>query len=99
VAVFERTSVVMGQTLTSPLAGGLAIASNVFSADLIESSPFTLDGERHDFRDLLPHGITQWGTMNANPLASSRRSRASPLLPARPWRRVEAAWAAIDNRC
>jgi hypothetical protein len=59
----------MGQTLTSPLAGGLAIASNVFSAELIESLPFTLDGERHDFRDLLPHGITQWGTMNADPLA------------------------------
>jgi hypothetical protein len=69
VAVFARTSVVMGQTLTSPLLGGLAIASNVFSADLVESSPFTLDGERYDFRDLLPNGITQWGTMNADPLA------------------------------
>jgi len=69
VAVFERTSVVMGQTLSSPLLGGLAIASNVFSADLIESSPFTLDGERCDFRELLPKGITQWGTMNADPLA------------------------------
>jgi hypothetical protein len=69
VARFERTSVVMGQTLSSPLPGGLAIASNVFSAALVESVPFELDGERHDFRDLLPHGITQWGTMDSDPLA------------------------------
>jgi hypothetical protein len=68
VAVFRRTSVVMGQTLSSPVLGGLAIASNVFSAELVDSAPFSLDGELYDFRDLLPDGITQWGTMNANPL-------------------------------
>lgn len=68
VAVFRRTSVVMGQTLSSPALGGLAIASNVFSAELVDSAPFSLDGELYDFRDLLPDGITQWGTMNANPL-------------------------------
>ena len=42
---------------------------NVFSAELVESAPFVLDGTRYDFRDLLPKGITQWGTMNADPLA------------------------------
>jgi hypothetical protein len=60
----------MGQTLSSPVLGGLAISSNVFSAELVDSAPFDLDGELYDLRDLLPDGITQWGTMNANPLAT-----------------------------
>jgi hypothetical protein len=42
---------------------------NVFSAELVESTPFVLDGVQHDLRDLLPKGVTQWGTMNADPLA------------------------------
>lgn len=70
VAVFRRTSVVMGQTLSSPVPGGFAIATNVFSADLVESVPFVMEGETHDFRDLLPNGVTQWGTMDADPLAT-----------------------------
>lgn len=70
VAVFRRTSVVIGQTLSSPIPGGFAIATNVFSADLVDSAPFVLDGEPYDLRDLLPDGITQWGTMNADPLAT-----------------------------
>ena len=70
VAVFRRSSVVMGATLSSPILGGFAIAMNVFSAELVESTPFILDGVQYDFRDLLPHGITQWGTMNVNPLAT-----------------------------
>jgi hypothetical protein len=70
VAVFRRSSVVMGTTLSSPIPGGFAVAMNVFSADLVESTPFTLDGAQYDFRDLLPQGITQWGTLNSNPLAA-----------------------------
>ncbi len=69
VAVFRRSSVVMGATLSSPILGGFAIAMNVFSAELVESTPFVLDGVEYDLRDLMPHGITQWGTMNADPLA------------------------------
>jgi hypothetical protein len=69
VAVFRRTSVVMGSTLSSPVPGGFAIAMNVFSADLVESAPFVLDGVEYDLQDLMPRGITQWGTMNADPLA------------------------------
>jgi hypothetical protein len=69
VAVFRRTSVVMGATLSSPTLGGFAIAMNVFSAELVESTPFVLDGVPCDLRELMPHGITQWGTMNADPLA------------------------------
>lgn len=70
IGVFQRTSVVMGQTLSSPITGGFAIATNVFSAELVDSVPFVLDGEPYDLRDLLPDGITQWGTMNADPLAT-----------------------------
>ena len=70
IAVFRRTSVVAGQTLSSPVLGGFAIATNVFSAELVDSAPFVLDGEPYDLRDLLPDGITQWGTMNADPLAA-----------------------------
>jgi hypothetical protein len=69
VAVFRRRSLVMGETVSSPVLGGFAIAMNVFSADLIESVPFELEGCRYDFRELLPRGITQWGTMSASPLA------------------------------
>src|SRR6476661_5151878 len=61
VAVFRRSSVVMGATLASPIPGGFAIAMNVFSAEIVESAPFVLDGVAYDLRQLLPHGITQWG--------------------------------------
>lgn len=70
IAVFRRTSVVMGEPLSSPLPGGLAIGMNVFSAELVESAPFELpegDGPV-DLRELLPNGITQWGLASENPL-------------------------------
>jgi hypothetical protein len=72
VALFRRASVVMGETLASPAPGGLAIGFNVFSADLVESVPFELPGAggRVDFRELLPHGVTQWGIASGNPLAT-----------------------------
>lgn len=60
----------MGSTLSSPILGGFAIAMNVFSAELVESEPFVLDSVQYDLRDLMPRGITQWGTMNVDPLAA-----------------------------
>lgn len=68
IAVFRRMSVVMGETLASPLVGGLAIGMNVFTADLVESAPFEIGGYWYNLRDLLPHGITQWGVASENPL-------------------------------
>lgn len=70
IAVFRRVSVVMGETLSSPVPGGLAIGMNVFSAELVESTPFELpDGDGPvDLRELLPNGITQWGLASENPL-------------------------------
>jgi hypothetical protein len=75
IATFRRVSVVMGETLASPIPGGLAISTNVFSADLLASTPFELGGFWYNLRDLLPHGITQWGNASANLL---------PALPAYP---------------
>ena len=70
IATFRRVSAVMGETLASPLPGGLALGTNVFTADLVESVPFELGGYWYNLRDLLPCGITQWGTASANPLAT-----------------------------
>lgn len=68
VAVFRRVSVVMGETVASPVPGGMSLAMNVFSADLVSSRPFELGGRRYDLGDIVPHGVTQWGTMNGTPL-------------------------------
>jgi hypothetical protein len=70
VATFQRASVVMGETISSPLLGGLALSMNVFSADLVSSAPFGTGRRRYNLAKLLPHGITQWGTASANPLAA-----------------------------
>lgn len=70
VATFRRTSVVMGETLSAMTLGGFAISMNVFSAELVGSIPFEIEGERYDLRDLLPDGITQWGTLSGNALAA-----------------------------
>lgn len=70
IATFQRASVVLGETISSPILGGLAIAMNVFTADLVASTPFELNGVRYDLADLLPGGVTQWGTASASPLAT-----------------------------
>jgi hypothetical protein len=69
IAVFRRTSVVMGETLSSTALGGFAISMNVFSAELVSSTPFEIEGVAYDFRELLPAGITQWGNLSGNALA------------------------------
>ncbi len=66
VARFRRVSVVMGTTVEDAAGAGL-FSMNVFSAALVWSSPFAFEGRRYDFRRLLPHGITQWGTASATP--------------------------------
>ncbi|MCP3142540.1 hypothetical protein [Pyxidicoccus xibeiensis] len=58
IATFRRASVVVGGTFSG---SGRALALNVFTARLVWSTEFELDGQRYDLRRLLPHGITQWG--------------------------------------
>lgn len=54
IATFARVSLVATTETT-------ALFSNVFSATLIESEAFEFRGRRYDFRQLVGHGITQWG--------------------------------------
>ena len=56
IATFERVSVVVGATV------GSAVTLNAFSARLACSTPFEFNGATYDFAEMLPHGITQWGT-------------------------------------
>ena len=64
IGTFRRTSCVVGTTVNkgnSPTAHAL-IASNVFSARLLSSTPFQFGGRHYDLRELLGVGVTQFGT-------------------------------------
>lgn len=70
IATFRRTSLVVGTTVglsagttTVPLMG-----NNVFSARLIDSTPFEFGGGRHDLALHLGQAITQFGTASATPV-------------------------------
>ncbi|MES2355269.1 MAG: hypothetical protein V4568_12895 [Pseudomonadota bacterium] len=69
IAVFQRVSVVTTMTIAQLQPGNESngIMSNVFSAKLIESREFKFNGQRYDLKNLLPNGITQWGTASARP--------------------------------
>jgi hypothetical protein len=66
IATFRRVSVVVGTSVAT--TGPNLIAMNVFTARLVSSRPFELDGGRYDLGELLPHGITQWGTAATEPV-------------------------------
>ena len=69
IATFRRTSLVAGTTLENAAAKPL-IASNVFSARLVDSVPFTFAERRHDLAELLSGGgVTQFGTASEVPIA------------------------------
>ncbi|HYI00305.1 hypothetical protein [Hyalangium sp.] len=65
IATFRRASVVMGTTFSAPKNGGNLLSLNVFTASLTWSQEFEFRGARYDLRQLLPHGITQWGEASA----------------------------------
>lgn len=60
-------AVVTGTTLGTGAANQPLFGFNVFSAQLVSSREFELDGRRYDLRRLMPNGITQWGTSAATP--------------------------------
>lgn len=68
IATFRRVGMAMGETLAAPAPGGLALSLNVFSAEIVHAKPFQIGGRVYDLREILPHGITQWGVAAANPL-------------------------------
>jgi hypothetical protein len=67
IARFRRSSVVLGTTLGAGDKDAPLFSLNVFSARLVSSREFELDGRRHDLRRLMPNGITQWGTAAETP--------------------------------
>lgn len=68
IATFRRTSMVVGTTVDNA-DGHALVASNVFSARLVESTPFALGGKHYDLAHLLPVGVTQFGTAAGAPIA------------------------------
>jgi hypothetical protein len=69
VARFRRAAVVTGATVGIGEKDRPLFSLDVFSARLVSSRPFTLGGRRYDLRRLVPHGVTQWGTLAATPAA------------------------------
>ncbi len=64
VGMFRRNGIVVGATVghPSPPGGPGLLTTNVFTASLVWSAPFQLGGSTYDLSDLLPQGVTQWGT-------------------------------------
>lgn len=60
IATFERVSIV--PTTNVAITATQSLLNNVFTARLVSSEPFEFNGARHDFRDLVGYGVTQWGT-------------------------------------
>jgi hypothetical protein len=63
IATFRRVSVVVAITV------GSAVTVNTFSAKLVTSCPFEFRGRTYDFAQLVPNGITQWGTASPDAIA------------------------------
>ena len=62
IAVFRRTSLVVGTTV------GSIVGTNVFSAHLIESTPFEFAGHQYDLANHMGFGVTQFGTASETPV-------------------------------
>ena len=67
IARFRRASVVVGTSLSlgTGSAAQAVFSNNVFSARLIESSPFEYAGVAYDLASILGAGVTQFGTAAA----------------------------------
>jgi hypothetical protein len=70
IATFRRTSLVVGTTVAATVGASVVslIGTNVFSARLVASTPFELDGRRYDLAHALGVGVTQYGTAAATPI-------------------------------
>jgi hypothetical protein len=69
IATLRRVSIVVGTTLDTGATATPLIASNVFSARLVDATPFEFGGVRHDLREILGAGVTQFGTAAETPIA------------------------------
>ncbi|HJU39210.1 MAG TPA: hypothetical protein VJ724_06515 [Tahibacter sp.] len=62
IATLRRVSVVVGTTVSAGSPSAPILASNVFSARIVDAVPFEFRGARYDLREILGAGITQFGT-------------------------------------
>ncbi|KGM35274.1 hypothetical protein [Inquilinus limosus] len=71
IATFRRASLVVGTTVTGPDGAKTVplVGTNVFSARLVDSTPFDFAGGRHDIAEHLGAGVTQFGTAAGTPVA------------------------------
>ncbi len=71
IATFRRASLVVGTTVTGPDGSTTVplVGTNVFSARLVESTPFDFAGGRHDVAEHLGQGVTQFGTAAGTPVS------------------------------
>ncbi len=60
IATFSRVAVV--PTVKIGIGGNATLLSNVFTAQLTSSQPFTLQGVTYDLANVVGNAITQWGT-------------------------------------
>lgn len=79
IATFRRASVVAGGAFSGGPATHRALSLNVFTARLVWSTEFELDGQRYDLRRLLPHGITQWGEAGPTVITPAPKGFSSAL--------------------
>jgi hypothetical protein len=68
IATFRRAEQVVTTTVSS--GATKLFGMNVFTADLVASRPFRINGVTYDVGAWLPHGITQWGLAGEDPLPS-----------------------------
>ncbi|RDZ28195.1 hypothetical protein [Lysobacter silvisoli] len=69
IATLRRTGLVVGTTVEEGKGKHrtAVLASNVFSAWLLESRPFEFGGRRYDLAEILGAGVTQFGTAAGTP--------------------------------
>jgi len=71
IATFRRVGLVVTTTIEDGSGNPppALFATNAFSAQLIDSRPFEFEGQLCNLSELLPHGVTQFGTASATPIA------------------------------
>ena len=81
IATFRRLGLVVTTTVEDGSGNPppTLFATNAFSAQLTFSQPFEFDGQRHDLGDVLPHGVTQFGTASTTSIASPPTGYATVL--------------------
>lgn len=80
IATFSRVSIVAGLTITTEVSEGTEVfANNVFTASLVGSTPFIFNGQEYDLKNLIPNGVTQWGT--AGILVPSGPASSTSVVP------------------